>query len=464
MSELHVDKIIKESSGLTLVDPLISGAFDGWINANETWYYYSSSSFYVSGNVIYKYSVGDKIKLTQNSITKYFFIIGISYSSPNTIITVTGEGLYTLENATISLNYYNKPQPKDFPFGGYNNPYYNYFMNGGMSISQRGTSFSSVANGSYTLDRMQYNKIGGMVHTITRDTDVPASSGMQYSMKLSVTTADSVVDSGDLCTITQYIEGFIFSPLANKYATLSFWVRGAKTGIHSVIIKNGNSTRSYVAEYTINAINTWEFKIITVPIDCSSGTWAYDNTLGLQVQFSLMAGSTYTASPGSWVTGNYWGSVNQVNECDTVGNIFAVTKIMLNEGNVAMPYQPFGGSWLSDRYSCLRYFEKSYEDGVAFGTITFYGCLPFSGIVGSTTRIIPCRGFIVEKRTAPTITMYSPHNGDVGYVSNYSAGTGVAITDIYGTSVKSLGYYVQLGSAYTDGLLVGHYAANAELT
>lgn len=87
----------------------------GWISAGETWTYASATTFTISGDKTGKYSVGMKIKLTQTS-AKYFYISAISYSSPNTTITVNGMGLYTVANATITSPYYSTVHsPQSFP-------------------------------------------------------------------------------------------------------------------------------------------------------------------------------------------------------------------------------------------------------------------------------------------------------------------------------------------------------------
>ena len=94
----------------------ISGGLDGWIPAEETWTYASATTFTISGDKTSKYQKGDKIKLTQNSTAKYFYIIGVSYSSPNTTITVTGGIDYTLANAAITSPYFSKIEnPQGFP-------------------------------------------------------------------------------------------------------------------------------------------------------------------------------------------------------------------------------------------------------------------------------------------------------------------------------------------------------------
>jgi len=86
-----------------------------WIPVKETWTYVSATSFKISGDKTGKYQKGDKIKLTQTTV-KYFYIIGISYSSPNTTITVTGGSDYSLANTTITSPFYSKAEsPQGFP-------------------------------------------------------------------------------------------------------------------------------------------------------------------------------------------------------------------------------------------------------------------------------------------------------------------------------------------------------------
>jgi hypothetical protein len=80
---------------------------DGWIGANETWTYASATTFTISGDVTDKYQINDKIKLTQTT-DKYFRIVAISYSSPNTTFTVNGGGIFTLADASITSPFYSK--------------------------------------------------------------------------------------------------------------------------------------------------------------------------------------------------------------------------------------------------------------------------------------------------------------------------------------------------------------------
>jgi hypothetical protein len=112
------NQYILDSSGNKFY--IVSESLGGWMPANETWTYASADSptftFTVAGDKTSKYSPGMRIKLTQSGTVKYFIITAVSYSAPNTTITVYGGTDYTLANATISNNYYSfHKAPVGFP-------------------------------------------------------------------------------------------------------------------------------------------------------------------------------------------------------------------------------------------------------------------------------------------------------------------------------------------------------------
>jgi len=86
----------------------------GWLPADGMTYA-SATTFTVSGDQTAKYSKGTKLKLT-NSTVKYFYVVSSSYSSPNTTVTVTGGGDYSLASAAITSPYYSYSEnPQGFP-------------------------------------------------------------------------------------------------------------------------------------------------------------------------------------------------------------------------------------------------------------------------------------------------------------------------------------------------------------
>jgi hypothetical protein len=103
-----------------LTSPTMSGTWDGWISAGETWTYASADdptyTFTVAADVTTKYSAGMKIKLTQGTV-KYFIITAVStFSGGNTTITVYGGTDYDLANSAISANAYSMMRtPVGFP-------------------------------------------------------------------------------------------------------------------------------------------------------------------------------------------------------------------------------------------------------------------------------------------------------------------------------------------------------------
>lgn len=95
---------------------LSGDGLDGWIYDTDTWTYVSATSFKVTGkDVRYKFPKGTKIKLVQNSTTKYFYVVATAYST-DTTVTITGGSDYTLASATISGQAYSyAAAPQDFP-------------------------------------------------------------------------------------------------------------------------------------------------------------------------------------------------------------------------------------------------------------------------------------------------------------------------------------------------------------
>lgn len=334
----------------------------------------------------------------------------------------------------------------------------NAIINGDFNIWQRGTSFTSVGAGVYTSDRWQYGKNGAMVHDITLSSDVPtvAQAGrlIKNSLKIDCQAVDASIASSEYAMLSQNIEGYNFVPLAQKTMTLSFWVKATKTGIYSVSFRNGGPDRSYVAEYTVNVSNTWEFKTLTILPSPASGSWDYTNSRGLSVDFTLAVGSTFQTTKDAWQTGNFLGTSNQVNACDSTSNDFLITSVQLEEGNVATPFE--NRAFADELRLCQRYYEKTYNQSAVAGALTFIGSRAFSSQNGQQ-NLCPVY-FKVTKRANPTITLFSPITGVAGKIS-----TGVI--DIDGTAYNSAedGFYV--GPTTTTALtnLFFQYSAISEL-
>jgi hypothetical protein len=105
----------------TSLDYLIKAA-GGWIPVPDTWIYDSADAptftFTISGDQTGLLSPGMRIRLTQTTV-KYFIITAVSFSSPNTTVTVFGGTDYTLDSAAITAPYFSSMKA---PFGFPLNP------------------------------------------------------------------------------------------------------------------------------------------------------------------------------------------------------------------------------------------------------------------------------------------------------------------------------------------------------
>lgn len=270
----------------------------------------------------------------------------------------------------------------------------NKIINGKMEISQRGTSFAPPTG--YTLDRWAYDTgVSTAVVGISKSTDTPPGAEFTNSLRLTVTTAYSSIANNAYAGIRQVVEGYNAVDLRAGAFTLSFWVKSSKVGVHSVGFGNGVD-RNYAAQYTVTAANTWEKKTVTVPTP-PAGNWDSANGLGMRIYFTLMAGSDFIApSKNTWSTKLYAvGITNQVNCLDTVGNVFAITGVQLEAGEVATPFEhrPYG----LELSLCQRYYEAVTTGGFWLSGVsctTIYKEVPFT-----------------PKRASPTIMMPSALNG-----------------------------------------------------
>ena len=336
----------------------------------------------------------------------------------------------------------------------------NRIINGSFDISQRGTSFISVVDAAYTLDRWQYAKSGSMVHDITQSTNVPtvAEAGRLFnkSVKIDCQTLDSSIGSSEYCAFNQPIEGYNWLPLAQKPTVISFWVYATKIGTYCVSLRNSISDRSCVEEYTINAANTWEKKTITFPASPSSGTWNYTNGIGAILGFTLAAGSIIQTTAGAWQNGNYISTSNQVNACDSTSNDFYLCGVQLEEGDVATPFESQSISEILDQ--CKRYYRKSYSLETDPATATSTGVLKF---LTGTDRCAGVYSFGSPMRVGPTIRYWDL----AGNLSKVTA-NGVNNTSISSGGVDSHQDHLNIDIGLTVAaykLLQLQFDANAEL-
>ena len=296
----------------------------------------------------------------------------------------------------------------------------NKIINGKMEIAQRGTSFAAATNNSYSVDRWLWGNAASAVATISQQTDVPSSNEFYNSLRATITTADASIASGDYAFLAQYIEGSNVRNLIGNTFTLSFWVRSAKTGIHCVRFCNSGNDRSFVAEYTVNVANTWEKKTILVSGGLiTAGTWNWTNGVGLQLMFTLAAGSTFQTTAGAWQTGNFLATANQVNVLDTSGNIFAITGVQLEIGAEATIFDH--RSVGQELALCQRYYQTITQEkrlNAASVSGTYVDLVTFTTSMRATpTSAVVSAGTLVNMLSS-NISPVTPAFAQSNYVNN----------------------------------------------
>jgi len=268
----------------------------------------------------------------------------------------------------------------------------NIIINGDMSIAQRGTSASSLTSSGYhTVDRFQTSIGTAGTWTQSQSTDVPTGQGFSSSLKMDCTTANASLSAGSNLIFQQRLEGqnlqYLKKGTSNAESlTLSFWVKSNKTGTYITNLYDLSNNRSISKSYTISVADTWEKKTITYDGDIT-GTFANNNTRSFDVNFWLVAGTTYNS--GTLQTS--WGSlvqadraVGQVNLADSTANEWYITGVQLEAGTTASDFEflPYD----VNLRRCLRYCWKhggeasgqflnahaSYNDAnyIAFGMVS----------------------------------------------------------------------------------------------
>ena len=274
----------------------------------------------------------------------------------------------------------------------------NLIINGAFTVWQRGTSGTLTAD-SYTADRFVIEKGATGTVAYARSTDVPVQNEIIVGASKEINMNVVATSGADEFVVTaQRIEGInAYELLANTF-TFSFWVKLSQTATLAVSFRNQGGSQSYVSNFTVNAANTWEKKVITIPAPTSYTGFNFGDLVGLRVTICLGTGVTYrTATLNAWQSGNYFGSTTQ-NHLHTVLNANLKTTLWkLESGPTATPFVYFGSNILNDLYACFRYYLTSTYwsaytgwTGTSQSGNTYYS----SGVT-----------FPVVMRFAPTVTL-----------------------------------------------------------
>ena len=305
----------------------------------------------------------------------------------------------------------------------YGSLYRNRIVNGSMQISQeRGTTLVDVTTGAvYTVDQwlaVLSATPGGTLRAQQVASVTPA--GSPFRLRHTAQVADSSIAAGDVYSLVQYVEGQMvadaqFGTASARQIVFRFGVRSSLAGTFGVRLTNSASNRSYVTTITIagGEINTDLVRTVVFPGD-TSGTWLTDTGIGLYLQITLAAGTTWQGTAGSWQGSNITTTSGQTNFMGTASATFELFDVGLYVDalviGVAPPFEV--PDFADDLWSCQRYVQKSYN------YVDLPGAITLSGVsTGRTNNVSATNNAAISvslgrrMRTNAVVTPYGPSTG-----------------------------------------------------
>jgi hypothetical protein len=411
-------------SGTPIVQPIITG---GTVNNTN-----------VSNSIIINPTINGG---TANNIT----IANSTFSGGLSGSNITANTISNTSFQTGSVENYMNSQ-------GLNLGMRNRIINGAMMIDQRNVggsiTITPTGGGQYTVDRWFGQASQSSKFSVQQNAG-SVTPPIGFSNYCGVTSLSAYsVTSGDYFSIRQQIEGYNIADLAfgtanAKSITVSFWVYSSLTGTFGGSAQSvfaSGSTRTYPFTFSIASANTWTYITVTIPGDTGgSGVWATGNGVGLSLAFGLGVGSTYSASAGSWISGNYISTTGATSVVGTNGATFYITGVQLEKGSVATPFE--NRLYGAELALCQRYAVKfgggSTND--AFGT----------GFSAGTTYYIQVP-FPVTMRATPTLTVYGSY-ADINTTTVGIAAPASSTPSVVGTGITSTVLSIPSSTSVTAG-------------
>ena len=308
----------------------------------------------------------------------------------------------------------------------------NVIINGAMNVAQRGTSSTGLggSDGYFTCDRwkLAFNTSG----RITSEQDSSAPDGFGNSLKLSCTTADTSIGSGEYLFLQQKLEGqnlqaFAKGTSSAKSFALSFYVKGNASATYVAELYDADNNRQVSKSFSVTT--DWNRIELIIPAD-TTGAFDDDNSASLNLSIWLHAGNDFQTG----TLNQTWNSVTNANRVVGISSIlestsrtFFITGVQLEVGSQVSDFQheDIGTTLLK----CKRYYQLSDAKAGHMNE-------------GNTLFIVPSFG--EEMRANATYTL----NSDA--LTNAIHRPGIALYNVESISNASK-FYANLGSSNNFG-------------
>jgi len=273
-------------------------------------------------------------------------------------------------------------------------------INSNFDVWQELTTFDAGTtpandNDVYIADGWILLSDGDDIVDVSRDTDAP--DGSAYAIKFQVETANKKFG------ILQVIENVDALKLDDKNVSISFQAKTTTAKLIEnlrvvVLAWDGAAdvvTSDVIAAWAVEGTNpTW------------AANWTAENTPANKAittswaKYSVPAIAIDTAGMTN-IAVFIW-----VDDTDAaVDDELFISQVELCEGDIPLPYQP--KSFADEFISCQRFYERSYNYGIAAGTTTATGAEHGSTNDGGiTTGTLNSVRYQTPKRIASTISIY----------------------------------------------------------
>lgn len=306
--------------------------------------------------------------------------------------------------------------------------------NGGASVTQ------NVSGTQFSVDRWKvYGNVSAKFTAQQNAGSVAPPAGYTNYLGLTSLSAYTVAATDEFIT-TQPIEGLNVSDLgwgtsSAATVTLSFQVYSSLTGTFGGSVRNSAYDRSFPFSYSIPTANTWTTISINITGD-TAGTWLTNNGTGINLSFSLGAGTSRSGTAGAWVSASLVSATGATSVVGTSGATWYVTGVQLEKGSTATDFEYVDYS--RQLIQCQRYYET-------FARCGFIGNGGGGGLIGTYVF------YSVVKRAVPTLIL-----GAINENVNISAASLSPVT------ADGFRFYAAL-SAAGNGYLDRNVSASAEL-
>ena len=318
----------------------------------------------------------------------------------------------------------------------------NQLMNGAFDLWQRGTSVT-VANtvSTYLADRWYVKNSLGTNGVITYSQQAGSVSGSKYGAKVQITTAPTAAQTNGT-ELYQVIENMNTLSLLDKIMSASVYIKSFgnvnQVGIQFYYKTTEAKVDTALGTEVLVSVNSSSFVLGSLLAQSINSLPTSAGVLGIRIR----------------ITGVSSGNTHDIN------NGFIVEQAMMNIGIMPITFKRRGDSIREEIQDCQRYYEKSYDNDVAPGTVSSVGT--YSGFNAVTTGVAirwPLV-FKIQKRTnTPSITFYNPTTGGTGTWRD-SGANNVAMT-ANNTGMNSTA--ASFTSVAANATIDGHFTADSEI-